>query len=60
MSVIPLKADIHQRGLHVRLVPRPDIQTNRPMGRFRLKALRQGRRYHPQVFMRAALPNLRD
>jgi hypothetical protein len=25
-SVIPLKADIHQRGLHVRLVPGPDIR----------------------------------
>jgi hypothetical protein len=25
MSVIPLKADIHQRGLHVRFVPRPDM-----------------------------------
>ena len=25
MSVIPLKADIHQRGLHVRLVPGTDI-----------------------------------
>jgi hypothetical protein len=25
MSVIPLKADIHQRGLHVCLVPRQDI-----------------------------------
>jgi hypothetical protein len=24
-SVIPLKADIHQRGLHVRLVPQADI-----------------------------------
>jgi hypothetical protein len=26
MSVIPLKADIHQRSLHVRLVPETDIQ----------------------------------
>ena len=25
MSVIPLKADIQQRGLHVRLVPQADI-----------------------------------
>jgi hypothetical protein len=27
MSVIPLKADIHQRGLHVRLVPKADMRT---------------------------------
>jgi hypothetical protein len=26
MSVIPLKADIHQRGLHVHLVPKADIE----------------------------------
>jgi hypothetical protein len=26
MSVIPLKADIHQRGLHVRLVPGADLR----------------------------------
>ena len=26
MSVIPLKSDIHQRGLHVRLVPLADIR----------------------------------
>ena len=25
MSVLPLKADIHKRGLHVRLVPLTDI-----------------------------------
>jgi hypothetical protein len=25
MSVIPLKADIHQRGVHVRFVPEADI-----------------------------------
>ena len=29
MSVIPLKADIHQRALHVRLVPATDESTNR-------------------------------
>jgi len=27
MSVIPLKADIHQRGLYVRLVPITDIMS---------------------------------
>ena len=26
MSGVPLKADIHQRGLHVRLVPKADMQ----------------------------------
>ena len=25
MSVIPLKADIHKRGLHVRKVPKADL-----------------------------------
>ena len=25
MSVIPLKADIHRRGLHVRFVPEADV-----------------------------------
>jgi len=25
MSVLPLKADIHKRGLHVRLVPEADF-----------------------------------
>ena len=29
MSVIPLKADIRQRGLHVRLVPEADIANAR-------------------------------
>ena len=28
MSVIPLKADIHQRGLHVRYVPKADIDSH--------------------------------
>ena len=30
MSVIPLKADIHQRGLHVRFVPKADIVSREP------------------------------
>ena len=30
MSVIPLKPDIHQRGLHVRLVPQADTGKNIP------------------------------
>ena len=30
MSVIPLKADIQQRGLHVRLVPLADLSQFRP------------------------------
>jgi hypothetical protein len=32
MAVFPLKADIHQRGLHVRLVPQADIHSIRPDG----------------------------
>ena len=28
MSVIPLKADIHQRGLHVRFVPLADLNAS--------------------------------
>jgi hypothetical protein len=32
MSVIPLKADIHQRGLHVRLVPLADITAVMKLG----------------------------
>ena len=28
MSVIPLKADIHHRGLHVRLVPLADLNAS--------------------------------
>jgi hypothetical protein len=30
VSVIPLKADIHQRGLHVRLVPLADMRAWAP------------------------------
>jgi hypothetical protein len=33
MSVIPLKADIHRRGLHVRLVPLADIADPNASGR---------------------------
>ena len=29
VSVIPLEADIHQRGLHVRFVPQADFSTSR-------------------------------
>ena len=30
MSVVPLKADIHQRGVHVRLVPKADVGRCQP------------------------------
>ena len=34
MSVIPLKADIHQREWHVRLVPLADIHSGHDWARF--------------------------
>ena len=42
MSVNPLKADIHQRGLHVRLVPEADTRACRPKPHSLLKSLGQG------------------
>jgi hypothetical protein len=39
MSVIPLKADIHQRGLHVRFVPKTDITLTSRLGCLPLNAL---------------------
>ena len=36
MSVIPLKADIYQHGLHVRFVPEADIDTSQIPLRFDL------------------------
>ena len=38
MSVIPLKADIRQRGLHVRLVPQADILMPSPMSTIEVRA----------------------
>jgi hypothetical protein len=35
MSVIPFKADIHQRGVHVRFVPKADIVSREPLAGWR-------------------------
>jgi hypothetical protein len=40
MSVIPLKADIDQRGLHVRLVPIADIRPCLKIFRRRIAGMR--------------------
>ena len=63
MTELPLKADIQSL---TSMSPdysgkfRVGHSLKRPISRFRLKALRQSRRYHPQVFMGACLSNFRD
>jgi hypothetical protein len=44
MSVIPLKAEIHQRGLHVRLVPESEVWVH-PAAKVRLVASALGARF---------------
>jgi hypothetical protein len=38
MSVLPVKADLHKRGLHVRLVPIADIAAAMKLVRFALRS----------------------
>ena len=62
MSVLPLKADIHQRGLHVRLVPEGDILGLRRTKMLYLitKAIDLWRNHHGSVRSGEAQPNLRS
>jgi len=44
MSDMPLKADIHRRGLHVRLVPESEVWVH-PAAKVRLVASARGARF---------------